>query len=160
MAITKLISDSLGAGVGGKVLQVVQAVKTDTFTTTSGTFVDITGITVSITPSSSSNKILVDVRIGGYNPSATCDCWLRLDRAGTTLQVGTTGTGTAAMIAGTPVADRGDGSLGICFLDSPSTTSSTAYKLQGAVSGGTLSINSKSGSYSTISTITVMEVSA
>ena len=67
MAITKLVADSLGTGVGGKVLQVVQVVKSDTFSSSSATLVDITGLSASITPSSSSNKILVMVSlsIGG-----------------------------------------------------------------------------------------------
>ena len=43
---------------GGKVLQVVSSTKTNTFTTTSSTFTDITGFSASITPSSTSSKIL------------------------------------------------------------------------------------------------------
>ena len=49
---------ALPAGVGGKVLQVVQTEKTDTFSsTTFNSWTDITGMSVSITPSSTSNKI-------------------------------------------------------------------------------------------------------
>ena len=57
---------SLPAGVGGKVLQVVQTFKSDSFSSTSDGFFDITGLSVAITPSSASNKILVisDVAIG------------------------------------------------------------------------------------------------
>jgi len=43
----------------GTVLQVLQTVKTDTFTTTSTTYTDVTGISVSITPTSATSKILV-----------------------------------------------------------------------------------------------------
>jgi len=56
-----------GAGlVSGKVLQVVSVAKTDTFSTTSTSFVDVTGLTLNITPSSTSSKILVlcDVKLG------------------------------------------------------------------------------------------------
>jgi hypothetical protein len=69
MALTKLNNQSLTAvsalpaGVGGKVLQVLQAVKTDTFSTTSGTFVQVPDLTVTITPSSTSNKILITASI-------------------------------------------------------------------------------------------------
>jgi hypothetical protein len=59
---------ALPSGIGGKVLQVVQAVKTDTFTATSFSswnFVDVTGLSVSITPSSASNKILITGYISG-----------------------------------------------------------------------------------------------
>ena len=48
---------SLPAGVGGKVLQVVSTAKTNGFGTTSSSLTDITGLSVAITPSSSSNKI-------------------------------------------------------------------------------------------------------
>ena len=54
-----ITSAKLASGVGGKVLQVVSTVKTDTFTTSSGTFTDLTGMSVSITPSSASNKVLI-----------------------------------------------------------------------------------------------------
>ena len=56
---------ALGAGAlasgfgGGKILQVLQTVKTDTFTTTSTSFVDVTGLSVSITPATTSSKILI-----------------------------------------------------------------------------------------------------
>jgi hypothetical protein len=61
---------ALPSGVGGKVLQVVQTVKSDTFSSSSATFVDITGLSASITPSSASNKILVMVSLNiGSNDS-------------------------------------------------------------------------------------------
>jgi hypothetical protein len=64
MAITKLVADSLGTGVGGKVLQVVQGRNNygTTYTTTSATdLLSASGTTweVSITPTSSSSKILI-----------------------------------------------------------------------------------------------------
>jgi len=54
---------------GGKILQVVSTTKTDTFTTNSTSLVDITGLSLAITPSSSSNKILVHLELeyGGSN---------------------------------------------------------------------------------------------
>ena len=45
--------------IGGKVLQVVSTAKTDTFSTSSTSFTDITGLSVAITPSATSSKILV-----------------------------------------------------------------------------------------------------
>ena len=45
----------------GKILQVVSALKTDAFTTTSTTFVDVTGVSVSVTPTSATSKILIFV---------------------------------------------------------------------------------------------------
>jgi len=61
-ATGKLASSSMPTG---SVLQVVSTTKTDTFSTTSTTFTDVTGLSVTITPTSSSNQILVLVGITG-----------------------------------------------------------------------------------------------
>ena len=51
----------------GKILQVVQTTKTDVFSTsTTGSYVDITGLTVNITPTKANSNILVMAVIGGY----------------------------------------------------------------------------------------------
>jgi len=47
----------------GKVLQVVSETKTDTFSTSSSSFVDLTGLTATLTPVSTSSKVLIDVVI-------------------------------------------------------------------------------------------------
>jgi hypothetical protein len=143
----------------GKVLQVVSTTKTDAFTTTSGSAVDITGMSVSITPSSASNKILVNVSIGTHDLTAAATYGYILKRDSTSIGVGIGGDGTASTMAGTMNADRGEGQS-MMFLDTPATTSSTTYKLQAYVNSATLSINDREGNadYSTISTITVMEI--
>ena len=56
MALTTLRA---GAFPTGSVVQTVSATKTDHFSTAETTFQDVTGLSVSITPSSTSNKILV-----------------------------------------------------------------------------------------------------
>ena len=56
MAISRIGDAGLPAG---SVLQVVQDVKLDTFTTSSTSFTDVTGLSVDITPSSTSSKVLV-----------------------------------------------------------------------------------------------------
>jgi hypothetical protein len=61
-----------GVQIPGHVLQVKQAVKTDTFSTTSGTFVSVPNLSVSITPASSSNKFLI---IGCISLSSTNYAW-------------------------------------------------------------------------------------
>ena len=64
MAIIKLNSNSLASGVGGKVLQVVSATKDDAQSTTdASTFNDVSGMSVNITPSSTSNKIFILVHL-------------------------------------------------------------------------------------------------
>ena len=151
----------------GKILQVVQVTKTDTFTTTSTSFTDVTGLSASITPISTSNKVLVNAsnQVGG---SATSRGALKLLRGSTDIYIGDAASSrTRATIFTHPRGGAHVMSSGIIFLDSPSSTSSTTYKIQAEVeSGQTLAINrsgddtDNSGYYRTPSSITLMEVSA
>ena len=156
----------------GKILQVKQAVKLDKQTIQSQTLVDITGMSVSITPSSSSNKILVNyslvvfandnyytmrlvrdsdstIFIGDQNPSATSQ------------SRGSFGAYQASYVSAITVAQS--------FLDSPNTTNATTYKLQvhcpyssSYIIGINTSPQQDNYTYMTnsVSTITVMEVAA
>ena len=118
----------------GSILQVVQTVKTDTFTTSSTTPVDITGMSVSITPTSSTSKILVTIDLK-WTTYAHCDVYLL--RNGTKIYFGDlSGNQTQALLHG--YASGGPDDYGLAyghatFLDSPATTSAVTYKLQGAV---------------------------
>lgn len=137
MAIIKLNNQSISAisalpaGVGGKVLQVVSTTKDTTFATTSDTMVDITGMSISITPSSSSNKILIsyNVFVGANNSDETR---INLLRNSTII-----GKGNAQNTSsGTLIVDYFR--MNVCsyeFLDSPTTTSAITYKLQMRKSG-------------------------
>jgi len=153
----------------GNVIQVVSTAKTDTFTTTSTSFTDITGLSVSITPTSSSSNILVLVQIGMLSVNGTNRSGLRMVRGSTAIDVGATaGSRTLATTAfSTGGVDIASQSAGMVFLDSPATTSATTYKVQGIISGGdTLYINRNSTDtdsstfFRTASTITVMEIAA
>ena len=172
MSITKLNNLSISAitalpsGVGGKVLQVVSTSKSDTFSLAATlTYTDITGLSVSITPSSAANKILVLVSVSGSVADG--------NRIGYRLMRGATSIGN-----GTPVGDRQGGFaasqvvstnsqfvVGTVFLDSPNTTSATTYKVQmqpestGYI-GRSPSDANNSDSYGTrtSSSITVMEI--
>jgi len=157
-AITGTIPTSVAPGQG-KVLQVVSTTKTDSFNTTSTSFTDITDLSVAITPSSTSNKILVSVNIGTHDSTSPTTYAYQLVRDSTAIGLGS--TSTAATMGGTINADRGEGQS-MTFLDTPNTTSSTTYKLQvRSPSGYTFYINERQGNtnYRTISTITVMEIS-
>tara|TARA_R100001440_G_scaffold71993_1_gene95396 strand:+ start:645 stop:1478 length:834 start_codon:yes stop_codon:yes gene_type:complete len=143
---------------GGKIGQVIQTVSTASASISTTSFADV--MTADITPSATSSKVLIDFRLGGYNPGAAMDIFFRVLRDSTTLQTGTAGQGTAAQSAGTPNSDRGDGGFSINFLDSPNSTSSITFHLQSKVSGSSYTFNSKGGGYSTISTLTLMEVLA
>ena len=156
MAITKIQSESLnladdfaftgtitGAG-GGKVLQVVQTVKTDTFSSSSTSWIDVTGLSVSITPASTSNKVLIMITA---NFSANEHIQAKLVRNSTDLFIGdAAGSRTRASYntfgrIGSGSDLGGTGYLGavpmsVSYLDSPATTSSTTYKIQTIVAAG------------------------
>ena len=156
----------IGAAAG--VLQVLSAVKTDTFSMSSTTFADITGLSVSITPSSATSKIfvIVDGYVGSTPGSVAVRT--RLLRDSTALSIGD--------VAGTRVQASTDGitanaahmtPMPFSFLDSPATTSATTYKVQiaGTGRGATVYVNIPSTDTDgqaarTASSITVMEVAA
>ena len=83
---------------GGKLLQVVQTVKKDVFSTTvtPGTISgDITGLTLSITPSNASNKILIDCHVnGGFIGSTGMYAYLYKNGSVLTDATGNDGGGT------------------------------------------------------------------
>jgi len=150
----------------GSVLQVVQTVKTDTFSTTSTSLVDITGMSVSITPISASNKILVSYFLGHVDASDAALIPVALLRGATKIGAGATaGNRTTVSTAQISAQNRGV-TQSFMFLDSPATTSSTTYKLQLMTTSGTAYVNRSSadtdvaGYFRTASTITVMEIAA
>ncbi len=150
------------AVAGGKILQVVSTAKTDIFSTTSTSAVDITGLTATITPSSTANKILVLVTIGAFSPEAGNTGNLQIARGGTALNIATGGaTSNSAGLSVTSGATYGNHTESISFLDSPSSTSSLTYSCQVfAQSGSTLYVNRwvANDARRATSTITVMEV--
>jgi hypothetical protein len=118
----------------GKILQVVQASKTDTTSTASqDSFVDL-GLSASITPSSTSSKVLVMVSIGRVtsDSSSLRLCPFRILRGATAIGVGdAAGSRLLSNFAITDPQDNNYGNGGAYqYLDSPSTTSSTTYKIQ------------------------------
>tara|TARA_R110000823_G_scaffold254314_1_gene376660 strand:+ start:734 stop:1210 length:477 start_codon:yes stop_codon:yes gene_type:complete len=158
MAITKLISDSLGAGVGGKVLQVQSTQINSVFSTTSSSFVDVTGFTVNITPSATSSKVLIWLSSVIGNSSSSTNRF-RLLRGATDLAPAADGSG---FWEGN-ISSMGNQhmSFQFCYLDSPSSTSATTYKLQTLVDSGTMYVGSRPGGANQCSsTITVMEIGA
>jgi len=160
-----------GTAPSGKVLQVVQAIKQDTTSSSSNSWVG-TGLSASITPSNSSNKILILINVGVVGGSNTTA--FRIYKGGSHL------TGAS----GTPVSNREGVSFrtlvdaadynhaqsgSFAYLDSPSTTSSTTYELYFRnQTGMTSTFNYASGntdtgdSYGsrTASTIILMEIQA
>lgn len=153
---------------GGKVLQVVSTAKTDTFSTSSTSFVDVTGLSVSITPSSATSKILVIAHIVSSGSISVNNAVLKLVRASTDISIGDAASNRRRVSAYSST-ESGYVALSstISFLDSPSTTSSTTYKIQqSCLTGGNAYINRTSIDTDATdfargaSTITVMEIGA
>lgn len=147
------------AAGGGKVLQVVNATTTTFTANSTDTFADVSGLTASITPSSATSKILVLVSANGlYKSAAHADnaVRLRLVRGATSILLIESIAGwTNTTLANTTASSTS-------YLDSPSTTSSTTYKVQIANyrNGASVGINLELGSVLPNSTITLLEIGA
>ena len=170
MATQKVITPLLGAGA---VLQVVQTVKTDTFSTTSPAetaFVDVTGFSVTITPSATSSKILIlwSMMIGASAENVT---YMKLQRGTTDILLGDASSTRVRMSQGQGGSYGGAPWKIDCasgqYLDSPNTTSATTYKWVWASNGSATSYLNRSGrdhtttndeDGRTASTITAMEI--
>jgi len=150
----------------GAVLQVKSVYKQDTFTSTSSSYVDVTGLSVSITPTSATSNILV---LGAVTYGAAADVgFMRLVRNSTAIQVGIGASNrlsATAQMRNNPDSADAD-SAAISFLDSPSSTSAVTYKVQiaSAPGGYTTRINSSADDVDqtnrgrTASTLIVMEI--
>jgi hypothetical protein len=130
MALTKVT----GAGIGtvtnqfadgnmsaGSLIQVVNASTTTEISTTSDTFTD-TGLTASITPSSTSSKILVLYNLQQFTNANGAVSKFKLFRGSTELIL----HGYQGYVASSTQMSKAPHQ----FLDSPSTTSATTYKVQ------------------------------
>jgi hypothetical protein len=116
-----------------------------------------TGLTATITPSSTSSKILVLLHQNGVRKNSNHsnnDVRIELQRGGTLIHLpctyaGFTGTSIHLVLA----------SVSTSYLDSPSSTSAVVYKTQfrnpdGGAAGGTIMAQESSAE----STITLMEI--
>ena len=139
----------------GSVLQVVNVVKLTSFSTTSASFVDITGLTASITPSSTNSKILALVT---YSRGAGVTGSINLLRGATNLLQPTTVQTYSASSVNFTAVDSLSAATIIC-LDSPASVSAVTYKCQVKTSSGTVYIgNRSSNDMEMVSTITLMEI--
>jgi len=169
MPLSKVPADALALGAArsnfgaGAVLQVVSATKVNAFSTSSTSPVDVTGLSVSITPTSSTSKMLVVVQLfcGSDVNSAT---YANIVRNSTPLNVSTAGgsfNSSAGMYLGSSNLYL---TLPLTFLDSPNTASATTYKVQifAGTSTGAVGINRRISDLviGGASTITVMEIAA
>jgi len=124
------------------VLQVVSATKTDTFATDpSSSFIDVTGLSVSITPSSTSSKVLINTSISGGGSTGVSIAHFRLLRGSTVIYAGdSAGSRTLGFAQSIDSDANASEHVSGVFLDSPSTTSATTYKIQ-TYSNGVVYVN-------------------
>ena len=133
-------SQLTGLPAGGKILQVLSVQKTDVFSTASASLVDVTGLSLTITPSSASSKILFMAFVGGVG---TDNSVVQAVRDSTIIAAGDAAGSRTQSFAGSfyngiygPPAIL---TATINWLDTPATTSAVTYKIKaGAVGGGTL----------------------
>jgi hypothetical protein len=157
---------SYGVYSPGSIVQVVSTTKTDTFSTSSTSFVDITGLSATITPRFTTSKILVHYTISDSQNSNSITSY-KLVRGSTEILIGgAAGSRTRATSARYPAVTTAGNILthSVMGEDTPNTTSSTTYKIQTRVAGGTAFINRSDDDTDitnrsrTISTITLMEI--
>ena len=158
---------------GGKILQVLQTVKTDVFSTNSLSYVLVTGLTQAITAASTSNKILINVTLYGGNSGNDYAVGFKLAKDGSAMDGNTIGAASgnnaqsATMrmrVSSTSHADE----TSFMFLDTPADTNSHTYgilmKVFNSSYYGRLCTTGENGNYNQHlrcpCTITVMEVGA
>jgi hypothetical protein len=151
----------------GTVLQVVSVTKVDPFTTASTAFIDVTGLTASITPTSASSKILVLSKVAINTRSLSLGD-IRLLRDATVIGGGTASgnkpSASTSFYSGTTSGAFATSELSVNFLDSPASVATQTYKIQTRAQTGTLGINTVADDSDvavvarTSSTITLMEI--
>jgi len=145
---------TFAAANGGKIIQVVSFNSATTVTTTSTSYVT-TGLTVAITPTLATSKVMIIAGLSvatnatGVVPVCTI---FRGTVAGTNLAI-TAASGWGRLYTAGGVID---GTYGLTYLDSPTTTSATTYTIGFKVGANSAYAQGNTG----MGVITLMEVSA
>ena len=151
------------AASSGKIAQVVSTNLPTTFTSSAVAYTDITGLSVSITPTLATSKVLVLVSLSA-RVNADANLFFRQMRDAVAINIGdAAGTRTqTSVFQYVANSSYNPGSCSWNFLDSPATTSATTYKTQfrNASGVGTLYMNRRGNDQNTdcVSNITVMEI--
>ena len=164
LRVDKIVpTDGVPTGGGGGIVQVKCVTKVDQTLITNTSFVDVSGLSVDITPKFSTSKILVTV-----NVFASCEDAAVLRLLFDSTLIGNGNAGASANERGFAMVRQDDGNLssghGIQILHAPGDTSSHTYKVVARATSGSyaLGINRRADdtNYSLSSSISVMEVSA
>jgi hypothetical protein len=142
---------------GFRVLQLDSVnVTAKTFSTTSTSFVNITGLTLTITPQSTSNKILIFSSLN-FGADSAIAAYLSIARNGTIV-----GSGADASSVSLIPSNAVPQTCSFMFLDSPASVAALTYTIQVKVSGGTFVLNRRGATdlYNGASNLTIAEISA
>lgn len=165
----------VGASINGNVIQVASTAKTNTFSTTSTSYTDVTDLSVTITPSSSTSKMLITAQVNiSVSNTNLHSAHIQLAGGNSGTYVGDAASNRVRAAASTQnwqsefLASAAPISTSIVYLDSPATASATTYKVQMRVSSNTITgfvnqsgFDTDNATYARVpSTITVMEISA
>jgi hypothetical protein len=127
-----------------------------TFTTGSTSFTNITGLTLTITPQSTSNKILIfsSLQFGADGSIAE---YFAIARNGTIVGSGTDASNVSLISSNATV-----GTCSFMYLDSPASVAALTYTIQVKVSGGNMYLNRRGATdlYNGASNLTIAEISA
>ena len=157
MTLIKVASNGLSSGVGGKVLQVVSAVTTTATNIASTSYADTT-VTASITPSSTSNKILVNVSIHCAVDRDNSDGWVGIKLLRDSTNLWEADQYVAWNEAGGVGAIKASDQASLVYLDSPSSTSALTYKVQGKSSHTSNNGQARFQISNNPSSVTLMEI--
>ena len=142
-----------------RILQVVSTnVVARTFSTSSTSYVDVTGLSLAITPQSATSQILLYCSVGGGNNNAGAGlAYFQFMRNSTAVGNGN----EASFLLWTPSTDQ-TGNASNLFIDSPALTSAITYKLQMKVPSGTFFLNRRGATdlYNGNTVLMAMEISA
>ena len=176
LKVNKIIPTAgVPTGGGGGIIQVVSALKTDTASQSSNTLAAISGLQPTITPTSSTSKILININLKIGSSSQFTDMNMKLFRS--------IGGSETEIFSATDFGSRTSGFWGCQdwgnarptyfqlpvhsqYLDSPSTTSQITYLIKWQVQSQVMYLNrtgddtNDAGAHRLSSSLTLMEVSA
>ena len=168
-AIADGLDEAGNAGIGSNV---VQTVKTDTFSTTSTSFTTVTGLTATITPTSNTSKVLLIANLMAGHTQSVGGYAFKFGGGNTSSFVGDAASNRTRAVFSLENADAVSDHVRLLaqtmvYLDSPSTTSATTYSVECLqINAGTLYVNrtgldtDNSGFTRGASSITAIEVAA
>jgi hypothetical protein len=174
--VADAVADGLDAVLAGGIgSNVVQTVKTDVFSTTSATFTAVTGLAVTITPTSNTSKVLLlaSVMLSSTADSTNDGAYFRITGGNTSGFVGDANGSARRSIGGFRLSTGGNSNhfgmagYSAVLLDSPATDTATTYQVEAVrAAAGTMFVN-RAGSDGTgdvngrgISSIIAIEVAA